>query len=157
MTRTKISIEDVNRLLQLYDPNANMNVNDKQKRSNLSSILTKIGFYGQRNNVNAAEQAINAVVSRNIYMKQSKTATVIQNRVRKWFNQREQQRLTREQQIQKEQEQLQKQRELDIKELREEFDPELLDQDDIFETRTIQIIVALIKSIRDRRTQEKIR
>ncbi|KAA6383852.1 MAG: hypothetical protein EZS28_020622 [Streblomastix strix] len=63
MTRTKISIEDVNRLLQLYDPNTNMNVNDKQNRSNLSSILTKIGFYGQRNNVNTVQQAINAVVS----------------------------------------------------------------------------------------------
>ncbi|KAA6404464.1 MAG: hypothetical protein EZS28_000015 [Streblomastix strix] len=103
------------------------------KRSALSSILTKIGFYGQRNNVNAVEQAINAVVSRNIYMEQSKAATVIQNRVRKWFNQREQQRLIREEQIQKEQEQLQKQRELDIKELREEFDPEQLDEDDIFD------------------------
>ncbi|KAA6400047.1 MAG: hypothetical protein EZS28_004435 [Streblomastix strix] len=112
MTRTKISIEVVNRLLQLYDSNANMNVNDQQKRSNLSSILTKIGFYGQRNNVNAVEQAINAVVSRNIYMEQSKAATVIQNH---------------------EQEQLQKQRELDIKELREEFDPELLDEDGIFD------------------------
>ncbi|KAA6372968.1 MAG: hypothetical protein EZS28_031503, partial [Streblomastix strix] len=133
MTRTKISIEDVNRLLQLYNPTINMNVNDKQKRSNLSSILTKIGFYGQRNNVNAVEQAINAVVLRNIYMEQSKAATVIQNRVRKWFDQREQQRLTREQQIQKEQEQLQKQRELDIKELREEFDPELLDEEGIFD------------------------
>ncbi|KAA6387781.1 MAG: hypothetical protein EZS28_016690 [Streblomastix strix] len=130
MTRTKISIADVNRLLQLYDPNANMNVNDQQKRSNLSSILSKIGFYGQRNNVKAVEQAINAVVSRNIYMQQSKAANFIQNRVRKWFNQREQQRLTREEQIQKEQEQLQKQRELDIKELREEFDPQLLDEED---------------------------
>ncbi|KAA6373974.1 MAG: hypothetical protein EZS28_030500 [Streblomastix strix] len=110
-----------------------MNVNDQQKRSNLSSVLTKIGFYGQRNNVNAVEQAINAVVSRNIYMNQSKAATVIQNRVRKWFDQREQQRLTREQQLQKEQEQLQKQRELYIKELREEFDPELLDEKGIFD------------------------
>ncbi|KAA6376837.1 MAG: hypothetical protein EZS28_027635, partial [Streblomastix strix] len=119
MTRTKISIEDANRLLQLYDPNTNMNAIDKQKRSNISSILTKIGFYGQRNNVNVVEQAINAVVSRNIYMNQSKAATVIQNRVRKWFNQREQQRLTREQQLHMEQEQLQKQCELDIKELRE--------------------------------------
>ncbi|KAA6377915.1 MAG: hypothetical protein EZS28_026557 [Streblomastix strix] len=94
MTRTKISIEDVNRLLQLYDPNANMNMNDKQKRSNLSSILTKIGFYGQRSNVNAVEQAINAAVSRKTYMKQSKAATDTQNHVRKQFNQREQQRLT---------------------------------------------------------------
>ncbi|KAA6388642.1 MAG: hypothetical protein EZS28_015831 [Streblomastix strix] len=133
MTRTKISIEDVNRLLQLYDPNTNINVNDQQKKSNLSSILSKIGFYGQRNNVNAVEQAINAVVSRNIYIEQSKAATVIQNRVRQWFDQQEQQRLTREQQIQSEQEQLQKYRELDIKELREEFDPELLDEEGTFD------------------------
>ncbi|KAA6398613.1 MAG: hypothetical protein EZS28_005858 [Streblomastix strix] len=133
MTRTKISIADVNRLLQLYDTNANMNVNDQQNRSNLSSILTKIGFYGQRNNVKAVEQAINAVVSRNIYMYQSKAATVIQNHVREWFNQREQQRLIRKEQIQREQEQLQKQRELDIKELRDEFDPQLLDEEGIFD------------------------
>ncbi|KAA6388752.1 MAG: hypothetical protein EZS28_015720 [Streblomastix strix] len=133
MTRTKISIEDVNRLFQLYDPTINTNVNDKQERSNLSSILTKIGFYGQRNNVNAEEQAINAVVSRNIYMEQSKAATVIQNLVRKQFNLREQQRLIREEQIQKEQEKLKKQRELDIKELREEFDPALLDEEGIFD------------------------
>ncbi|KAA6400470.1 MAG: hypothetical protein EZS28_004009 [Streblomastix strix] len=129
MIRTKLSIADINRLLQLYDPNTNMNVNHKQKRSNLSSVLTKIGFYGQCKNVNAVEQAINAVVSRNIYMKQSKAATIIQNLVRKWFNQREQQRLAREQQILKEQEQLQKQREFNIKELREELVPELLDEE----------------------------
>ncbi|KAA6365352.1 MAG: hypothetical protein EZS28_039121 [Streblomastix strix] len=103
------------------------------KRSAISSVLTKIGFYGQRNNVNAVEQAINAVVSRNIYMNQSKAATVIQQRIRKWFNLREQQRLTREQQLQVEQEQLQKQREQDIKELKEEFDPELLDDEGIFD------------------------
>ncbi|KAA6404423.1 MAG: hypothetical protein EZS28_000044 [Streblomastix strix] len=66
-------------------------------------------------------------------MKQSNAATVIQNSVRKWFNQRVQQRLTREQQLQREQEQLQKYRELDIKELREEFDPELLDEKGIFD------------------------
>ncbi|KAA6377404.1 MAG: hypothetical protein EZS28_027071 [Streblomastix strix] len=133
MTRTKISIADVNRLLKLQDPDTNMNANDKQKSSNLSSILTKIGFYGQRNNINAAEYSINAVVSCNIYKKQSKAATIIQQRVRKWFNQREQQRLIREEQKQKEQEQLQKQHELDIKELREEFDPELLDEEGIFD------------------------
>ncbi|KAA6399668.1 MAG: hypothetical protein EZS28_004801 [Streblomastix strix] len=68
-----------------------------------------------------------------IYMEQSKAATVIQIHVRKWFNQREQQRLAREEQIQREQEQLQKQRELDIKEFREEFDPELLDEEGIFD------------------------
>ncbi|KAA6361140.1 MAG: hypothetical protein EZS28_043333, partial [Streblomastix strix] len=96
--------------------------------------LIKIGFYGYHNNVNAAQQAINEVVSCNIYMNQSKAATVIQNRVRKWLNEREQQRLTREEQIQREYEQLQKQRELDIKELREEFDPELLDKEDIFDS-----------------------
>ncbi|KAA6353718.1 MAG: hypothetical protein EZS28_050755 [Streblomastix strix] len=83
MTRTKISIADINRLLQLYDPNANLNVIDKQKRSSSSSIMTKIGFYGQCNNFKAMEQAINAVVSRNVYMKQFKATTVIQNCIRK--------------------------------------------------------------------------
>ncbi|KAA6401609.1 MAG: hypothetical protein EZS28_002871 [Streblomastix strix] len=102
------------------------------KRSALSSILTKIGFDGQRNNVNAVEQAINAVVSRRQFMRQTQAATVIQQRIRKWFNQREQQRLTREQQLQVEQEQLQKQRKQVIKELKEEFDQELLDEEEIF-------------------------
>ncbi|KAA6385875.1 MAG: hypothetical protein EZS28_018598 [Streblomastix strix] len=103
------------------------------KRSALSSILTKIGFYGQRNNVNAVEQAINAVVSRRQFMRQTQTATVMQNRIRKWFNLREQQRLTHEQQLQMEQEQLQKQRKQDINELKEEFGPELLDDEGIFD------------------------
>ncbi|KAA6389124.1 MAG: hypothetical protein EZS28_015348 [Streblomastix strix] len=63
MTRTTISIANVTRLLQLYDPTTNMNVIDEQQRPILSFILTKIGFYGQRNNVNAVKQAINAVVT----------------------------------------------------------------------------------------------
>ncbi|KAA6353979.1 MAG: hypothetical protein EZS28_050493, partial [Streblomastix strix] len=83
MTRKKISIEDVDRLIRLYDPNRDMDINNTSKRSILSTILTQIGFYGQRNNVNAVEQAINAVVSRNLYMKQSEAATVIQKRIRK--------------------------------------------------------------------------
>ncbi|KAA6369445.1 MAG: hypothetical protein EZS28_035028, partial [Streblomastix strix] len=117
MTRTKISIENINRLLQLYDPNANMNMNDQQKRSNLSSVLSKIGFYGQHNNVNAVEQAINAVVSRNIYMNQSKAATVIYKIV---FENGSINGNNNDQHENNSQ-------------LREEFDPELLDEEDIFD------------------------
>ncbi|KAA6365209.1 MAG: hypothetical protein EZS28_039265, partial [Streblomastix strix] len=134
MTRTKLSIAEVSRLLQLYDPTTNMNINDNQKRSILSQILTKIGFYGQRNNVNAVEQAIKAVVSRNLYLKQSNAATVIQQRVRKWFNQREQQRQNEQIQLEQRQQQLEQQRLQDIQELRQEFDADILDEDGIFDT-----------------------
>ncbi|KAA6362776.1 MAG: hypothetical protein EZS28_041697, partial [Streblomastix strix] len=133
MTRKKISIEDVDRLIRLYDPNRDMDINNTSKRSILSTVLTQIGFYGQRNNVNAVEQAINAVVSRNLYMRQSKAATVIQKRIRKWFNKREQQRQNEQQQLLERQEQLQQQREQDIQELREEFDEDVLDEDGIFD------------------------
>ncbi|KAA6370667.1 MAG: hypothetical protein EZS28_033806, partial [Streblomastix strix] len=114
-------------------PTTNMNVNDKQKRSILSTILTKIGFYGQRNNVNAVEQAINAAVSRNLFMKQSNAATGIQQRVRKWFNRREQQRQIEQQQLIQRQQQLEQQRQQDIQELRQEFDADVLDEDGIFD------------------------
>ncbi|KAA6361351.1 MAG: hypothetical protein EZS28_043123 [Streblomastix strix] len=134
MTRTKLSIAEVSRLLQLYDPNTNMNINDNQKRSILSKILTQIGFYGQRNNVNAVEQAIKAVVSRNLYLKQSNAATVIQQRVRKWFNQREQQRQNEQIQLEQRQQQLEQQRQQDIQELRQEFDADVLDEEGIFDT-----------------------
>ncbi|KAA6400526.1 MAG: hypothetical protein EZS28_003948 [Streblomastix strix] len=109
MTRTKKSIAEVSRLLQLYDPNTNMNVNDKQKRSNLSSILSKIGFYGQRNNVIAVEQAINAVVSQINRETVTFPQIIQQCELYIWCEL------------------------IDIKELREEFDPELLDEEGIFD------------------------
>ncbi|KAA6393393.1 MAG: hypothetical protein EZS28_011081 [Streblomastix strix] len=61
MTHKKLSIADVDRLIRLYDLNRVMDINNTQKRSILSTILTQIGFYGQLNNVNAVAQAIKAV------------------------------------------------------------------------------------------------
>ncbi|KAA6404137.1 MAG: hypothetical protein EZS28_000340 [Streblomastix strix] len=126
---TKISIAGVNRLLQLYDSNTDRNAINNMNRSMLSSILTKIGFYGQRNNVNAVEQAINAVVSRRQFMKKPKQQLLFNNVFENGSinaNNNDQHEKSRYKWNRSNQ---QKYRYQDIKQLREEFDPELLDEE----------------------------